>query len=565
MAGNAFDDIPGGTVPTAAAAAQPTPTGNAFDDITPPAAPVKAAKPGATAADRIQAAEGGILKGVAYTAGLIPDTISNAIDLGKAAVGTAVTAATGHPAPDWLDVNHAPSPTGAAISALMDKSPITTTQPTRPDDTASRYLATAGSVVPAIAAGGGGAGQIASAFTKAAVPAVAGQYVAESKPFGKDNDTANNAASILTQALGTAAMPGRATGEENPNAVVSNATVRAAQDAGLVIPPATSNPSAFNRSIEGLAGKSNVEQHAVLRNQPVTNQVARDQMQIGGSGPIAESEISQVYKDAGPAYQAVRNAGTITQDPQLKVDFGAAMSKFSGASKLSSALGKNDLQPIIDDILQKPTFDAGDALDAVGTLRDKSKAAFQAGDSGNGAAYKAAGNAIENQIQRSLSTQGAPSDVIANYQAARQRSAVAHTVEDALNSGSGNVNAQKLGKALNNGVPLQGDLLSVAKAANLAPKAFAEPTSSQATGHGFGLLGSIVAGGELSHFLPDSWGHAGLALPVGMLALKGGRAAADKYALSGAGQAGGIQMAPGQRDPAVLAAALLSANARQQQ
>jgi hypothetical protein len=513
----------------------------------------------------VQAAEGGIIKGAAYAAGLVPDTILN---LGS--LGTAVSDAARHyiGGTDWADLPRPGnlSPVGGALTKLADKSPITTTQPVRPDDPASRYINTASSVIPAVAAGGGSIPQLISTGVKAAVPAAAAQYVGEAQPFGKDSPNANNAAAVLTQALGAYAMPGRSTGEENPNAVVSNATTRDAQQAGLVIPPATSNPSAFNRTVEGLGGKSNVEQHAVLHNQPQTNQIARDSIGIGGTGPIAENEISGVYKATNAPYQAVRGAGTIVQDQQLATDFAAAMSRFSGASKLSSALGSNDLQPIVKDILAKPTFDAGDGLDAVAALRDKSKAAFQSGDAGNGAAYRAASNAIEDQIQRSLSDPtrpgGAQPDLVAQYQAARQQKAVAHTVEDALNTGSGNVNAKKLGAALNSGVPLQGDLLTVAKAANLAPRAFAEPTTSQATGHGFGLLGSIVAGGELSHFLPDAWGHAGLALPAGMLALKGARAAADKYALSGMGQAGGIQMAPTQTDTAALTAALLSAQGK---
>src|SRR2546421_6485320 len=173
---------------------------NAFDDITPPpAAAREAAKPPATWQDRLQAGEAGVLRGGAYMAGLIPDTILNALSVGQAALGTGVSLARSseeqapartpgglyryltpegierfskeppppgakpvtieHPGqvPSWLQVDQPVSPVGAALARLMDKSPITTTQPTRPYDTVSRYLATAGSVVPGAILGGGGA------------------------------------------------------------------------------------------------------------------------------------------------------------------------------------------------------------------------------------------------------------------------------------------------------------------------------------------------------------------------------------------------------------------------
>jgi hypothetical protein len=558
---NAFDDLPASTIPaaSAAAAAPPAQGGNAFDDITPPAKPTTPTRPGATAADRVQAAEGGIIKGAAYTAGLIPDTILN---LGS--LGTAVADAARHyiGGTDWADLPRPSnlSPVGGALTKLADQSPITTTQPTRPDDAASRYLNTAGTVVPAIAAGGGGATQLAGAFTKAAVPAMAGQYVAEAKPF--QSDAANNAASVLTQALGTAVMPGRSPGTENPHAAVINQTVRNAQEAGYVIPAGTTNPTQFNRSVEGFAGTGNVAQHATLRNQAVTNQAGRSALDLDGTGPISDAELAQVRADARPAYQAIRGAGTITQDPQLAADLAKATSKFSGASQLSSSLGKNDLEPIVKDITSKPTFDAGDALDAVGVLRDKAKAAFQAGDAGNGTAYRAASDAIENQIDRSLSSQpgSANSDLITNYREQRQRLAIAHTIEDSQLEGSNNISARKLAQALNAGAPLQGDLLTAARAANVAPKAFADTTSTIATGSHNGLL-SLFAGGELAHqFLPESLSHYALAVPAAVGVYKGAKAVAGKAALDWNNP---LQMAPAQTDPSVLAAALLSQQARQ--
>jgi hypothetical protein len=215
MSAGAYDDFVTPPAPSAAAPAPQSADQNPYADFVPPLSPAaraaaeSAAKGPATAADRLQAFEGGILKGGAYLAALPTDLGANVVNLGKAGLGFGYHELTGNPIPAGLEVNDGPSPAGAAFSAMLDKSPITTTQPTRPDDTASRYLATIGSVVPGAIAGGGGAlAPSVRAFAGAVPSVVAGQTVAEAKPFS--SDTANNAAAVLTQALTGVATPAAA-------------------------------------------------------------------------------------------------------------------------------------------------------------------------------------------------------------------------------------------------------------------------------------------------------------------------------------------------------------------
>jgi hypothetical protein len=215
VSGGAYDDFVTTPAPSAAAPAPQAADPNPYADFVPPLSPAaraaaeSAAKGPATWADRGQAFEGGVLKGAAYLAALPTDLGANVVNLGKAGLGFGYHELTGNPIPAGLEVNDGPSPAGAAFSAMLDKSPITTTQPTRPDDTASRYLATIGSVVPGAIAGGGGAlAPSVRAFAGAVPSVVAGQTVAEDKPFS--SDTANNAASVLAQALTGYAAPAAA-------------------------------------------------------------------------------------------------------------------------------------------------------------------------------------------------------------------------------------------------------------------------------------------------------------------------------------------------------------------
>jgi hypothetical protein len=243
---NAYDDLPPIQPATATAAQVPdaTQTANAYDDITPPPKPREKDLPPVTATNRVHAAEGGILGGTAYLAALPLDTVANLYGLGKAAVGTGLGLATSSTTQDPLrtpgglyhfvgpngvetfsknappagatpvSVQHpgvtldssGPSPVGHWLTEQMDKNPITSTQPERPDDAASRWLATAGSVVPGAAAAGGGAiAPTVKALAGALPSAAAGQAVTEAHPF--QSDDANRTASVLAQALTSVGTP----------------------------------------------------------------------------------------------------------------------------------------------------------------------------------------------------------------------------------------------------------------------------------------------------------------------------------------------------------------------
>jgi hypothetical protein len=245
MAANAFDDLPpASSIATNAAAIAAAPT-NAFDDLTPPVKPQPKDLPPVTATNRVHALEGGVLGGTAYLAALPADTVANTVNLGRAALGTGYQALLGTsdapmktpgglyhyltpegieryskdpPPPDakpvqltnsipsWMEINAAPSPVGNWLTEQMNKNPLTQVALERPDDTYSRYLATAGSIVPGAAAAGGGAiAPTVKALAGALPSATAGQAVMEAHPF--QNDDANRTAAMLTQALTSVGTP----------------------------------------------------------------------------------------------------------------------------------------------------------------------------------------------------------------------------------------------------------------------------------------------------------------------------------------------------------------------
>lgn len=498
----------------------------------------------ASAFDRMQAFGSGVTRGGAYLATSIPDAAINLFNLGKVGMGYGYSKFTGKAPPKALEAGEA-SPLGADLSQWLDNN-VAPTQPDRPEDAASRYLSTAGSVIPG-AATGGGLVSGAKAALSAAPPAMAGQAVAEAHPF--QSEAANTAASVAAQALGGWAMP-RGRGPDVPGNAVRNQTVRAAQDAGMVFPPATTNPSTGNRLIENLAGKQQVQQHATITNRDAVNKAARTDLSLPGKGGISESEINGVQREANQHYEAIRQIGTVAtgSDPSFVSKMQAALAKYTGAGRVLTRSGTSGLQQDVQDVLSHPHSDANDLVDTISVLRDRSKAAFKSGDAGIGAAYRQASNAIEDQLEKGampppekLGPDGAlpqppqTSKLIEDFQAARRRLAIAHTVEDARNEGSGDINPQKLAGMLSNNVPLSGNLLTAAKAASLSPKAFAPVTDSKGVNH-LGLWGGVLGGAALGHELAPSWGLAPAAIAGGLHA---GRLGARMYAL-GPGQKNAI-------------------------
>lgn len=531
---------------------------NPYADLAPPTfqAGASSGKPGATAADRVQAGEAGLLRGGAYLAGLVPDTIANAVNLGKAAAGFGYHELTGNPIPSALEVNGDVSPVGHAITEQLDKSPVTTTQVARPDDAASRYLSTAASVVPGVLSGGEATiPALTRGLATAVPPALAGQYVAEKKPF--QSDAANNAAAVLTQALGSATMP-KLRGA--PVASKANDAVQAGQEAGLVFPPGTTNPTPGNRLLSSVAGKTSIDQHASVENQPTGNDIGRAAMGVPASGgaPISDVEIAQAKSNFAPGYQAMRNAGQIVVPMNWTQRLSAALNKQSGASRLDPSLTDSQLNTTVANLSRLKNFDASDAMDTIDALRDRSSAAFREGNAQAGRAYRDTSKVIEDAIDSDLSRSPQTADVVQNFRNSRQGFAAISTVEENRNPTTGNLQAQKLAAALKGGDylgPAGAPLRTLAESAGQAPKAFAEPTSTPGSSH-LGFWGSLLGMAEIGQHLPLE--HGSLELAAVPAIYQGARLGARKYAL-GPGQGGAVQYQPGQVDPRLLLGGLTSA------
>ena len=259
-----------------------------------------------------------------------------------------------------------------------------------------------------------------------------------------------------------------------------DAALLAGQKEGYVVPPATTNPSLVNRGIESLGGKINLQQAASIKNQRVTNSLARRSLDLPPDTPLNSTTMAALREEAGKVYGTVRNAGTITISP----DYGKDLAKITvAADKISADLPnyRSGAGQQISDLVAslKPpngTMDSATAVELSKDLRYNANAnaaaAARTGDPSLRALSRAqaqAAEAVENEVERHLQKNGA-GELAMSWDDARRTIAKTYTVENALD-GAGNVDASKLAKASLKNKPLSPELQTAADFANAFPKA----------------------------------------------------------------------------------------------
>jgi hypothetical protein len=260
---------------------------------------------------------------------------------------------------------------------------------------------------------------------------------------------------------------------------VSDKILAKAREAGYVVPPVTTNPTMLNRTIEGIAGKANVAQAASIKNQVVTNGLARKALGLPEDAPLTTDTLDDLRAEAGKSYAKVADAGTITVDDKYHSDL-ADLTKTSTKINKDFPTYASGPQAQIKELSEqlKPSnnqMDAGTAVELSKDLRYNANAnenmAARTGDptaKSMARAQRDAAEAIEDQVKRHLQANGMP-ELADEWDDARTHIAKTYTVQKALD-GAGNVDASKLGKALKN-KNYNDDLQTAGDFANAFPKA----------------------------------------------------------------------------------------------
>lgn len=276
----------------------------------------------------------------------------------------------------------------------------------------------------------------------------------------------------------------KAASEQSQNAV-RDAALKEAQKAGYVVPPSTTNPTATNRMIEGVAGKAATQQAASVKNQKVTNALVRKSLGLGTDAPLTKETLNAVRSKAGGVYKAIQSAGDIVADSQYVDDLAAIAQSIDDVAKDFPDLNLNNNEQIsaLVDGLMQDKFSTKSAIELTKQLRKSASgnlSGINAADPAKralGYAQRDAAAAVEDQMIRHLEASG-KKPLADAFDGARKLIAKTYSVESALNESTGNVVATQLGAQLKRGKPLSGELELVAKFARSFDKAAQEIKTS---------------------------------------------------------------------------------------
>ncbi len=237
---------------------------------------------------------------------------------------------------------------------------------------------------------------------------------------------------------------------------------RDASALGYVIPPEDLNANMLTKALSGMSGKIKTAQEASARNQPVTNDLAKAAVGLKKTDQLSISELNNIRSKAGQAYDSVASAGTIQPTAAYTAKLDAITAPYL---KAAQGFPNAKPSPIIAEIesLKSPSFDAGSAVEKIKTLRSDADLAYRQGDKNLGKALKDGAGALEDAIETHLTAIGAPADTIKNFRDARQLIAKTSTIQKALNDTTGDVAAPVLGKMLEKGKPLSGELADIGR------------------------------------------------------------------------------------------------------
>lgn len=294
----------------------------------------------------------------------------------------------------------------------------------------------------------------------------------------------------------------------------TDASLKSAQDMGLNIPRSMYSPSFTSNRIESFGGKAAVKQMALDKNQPIIDSAVKRAIGVSDDVALSDDLLKSLRTQAAAPY---RSAEQLTAETVGK------------SSTKSMATGKMIETPIIKDGKQ--------LVQEINEARDTTRALWADSKSATGTARNAAREAakaaesrlatLENQLDKMAINQGKP-QLVKELSDARKTIAKLYTVDDALNKGTGSIDATVLGRKFDKNKPLDGELKEIGR--------FAKTFQAK----GIVPKGGVLSGADISALEPMSMainagiGSAATGSPAGLL--MGGvpllRSPARKVALS---------------------------------
>lgn len=343
-------------------------------------------------------------------------------------------------------------------------------------------------------------------------------------------DSMQRGAGSVGEFLGGALVPGGGLGKVAGSGAASlfpkvstaaENVARELHEAGVSLAPGMIGGKT-SQAMYGIGGKANTNQILQNKNVERFQQMASDATGVAPTGLTYEALQAATKEVADRTYQPLRDLESIYLGSRKMGDY--AGSPFQQdldniLKRYSAVKDSNEIRSTVASFRDRE-MPADILIERLQQVRNEASAAFKAGGKNAGRAYREIGKAIEDQMERNLPMEG---NILNEFRAGRAQIARNHAVEDMLvDKHTGIVDPVKAQKLEKQGVPLDGPLMTIAKAgskefrnATQAPtgKAPMFDTADLWMGGGFGL------GGLLSGGLPAV---VGAATPLARLGMRQG-------------------------------------------
>lgn len=257
-----------------------------------------------------------------------------------------------------------------------------------------------------------------------------------------------------------------------------DANVAAAREKGYVLPPGVAgNGGPLASFFQGVAGSTKLDYASSFKNQKVTNNLIKKELGLPGEKALSIDALDDLREKYSKPYEDVKKAvPTLRTTPEFKQALQNPDSKFAAARKEFPEYFKSaEIEKLVKD-LSKDKFSSQAAIEIQKKLRYDGNANMKAFDKPTqqalGEAQLNAASAIDNLIDQNLVMQAPPgvknfqSKLSSNLKEARTKIAQSYAVQGALNDGTGNISAQKLGRLWEKQKGLTGGLKDVGETYN---------------------------------------------------------------------------------------------------
>lgn len=284
------------------------------------------------------------------------------------------------------------------------------------------------------------------------------------------------------------------------------ATLEAGKREGYVVTPSSVSDSGINRRLESIAGKAAVGQGAALKNQEVTNQLAKQALGLPENAELTMATLRNLRDQAAIPYQKIEQLSQ-----QAKTDLDAITKSLESQAngdphQFAILMADPQVQAKIKPLLAQSSADINSLREARFEARKQFDAYRQSGSPDaleRARASDELAEMLENRIEEAAKSVGDP-DLLDHLREARTRIAKSYDVERALNLGTGEVSAPIIGRQLDRGRPLSDELETIGKFAEAYPSVMREgskiptPGVSKIEAGTAALLGALGVGATQS-------------------------------------------------------------------